>query len=98
MDTDPSRVVVTENRCHVCSVHTIQVHHQHFPELRFVDDSAEHAATHLVDRLANADRAVASDSHHREAVQQVIDDIRAFLNREGSPHPGRDLQTQPIQA
>lgn len=97
MDTDPRRVIVIDSRCHACSVHTVHVHHEHFPELRFEDISAEHAAKRLVNRLESA-RGAAPDSLHRETVQQVIDDIRAFLDREGPPHPGRDVQTQPIQS
>lgn len=95
MATDPRRVIVTEHSCYACTVHTIQVYHAHFPELRFVDISAEHAARRLVDRLEAA-RSVASDALHREAVQQVLDDLRAFLNREGPPHLGRDLQAQTV--
>lgn len=90
MATDPRRVIVTQNSCDACSVHTVQVHHAHFPELRFADVSAESAARHLVDRL-EATGAVASDALHREAVQQVIDDLQAFLNRDGPPHPGRNF-------
>lgn len=93
MDTDPRRVIVTEKSCHSCSVHTIEVHHAHLPELRLLDTSAENAARRLVDRLEAAG-TVASDALHRETVQRVIDDLRAFLDREGPPHLGRDLQTQ----
>lgn len=97
MDADPRRVIVTEKSCHSCSVHTIEVHHAHLPELRLLDISAENAARRLVDRLEAAG-TVASDALHRETVQRVIDDLHAFLNREGPPHLGRDLQTQAVSS
>ncbi len=91
MSADSKRIIVTESRCHACSVHTIHVHHEHFPEMRVEDVSAEHAAKHLVNRLEAA-RANASDAFHRDAVRQAIDDIRAFLDREGPAHLGRNVQ------
>lgn len=97
MDTDPRRVIVTEKSCHSCSVHTIEVHHAHLPELRLLDTSAEKAARRLVDRLEAAGTA-ASDALHRETVQRVIDDLHAFLNREGPFHLGRDLKTQAVSS
>jgi hypothetical protein len=93
METDPRRVIVTENSCYACSVYTIRVHHAHFPELRFVDISAEH----LVNRL-EAQRGTTSDPSHREALRQAIDDVRAFRDPEGPVHLGRDAQGYPPQS
>lgn len=90
-NTDPKRIIVTESCCHACSVRTIVVHHQQFPELRIEDVSAEHAAQHLVNRL-EAQRGVAPDPSRREVLRQAIDDARAFLDREGPVHLGRDAQ------
>lgn len=97
MDKDPRRVIVTESCCHACSVHTVHVHHEHFPEMRIEDVSAEHAAKHLANRLEAA-RGTTSDSLHREAVRQAIDDVRAFLDREGPRHLGRDVRGQALQS
>ena len=89
MSADPRRIIVTETCCHACSVRTIHVHHEHFPEMRIEDISAEQAARHSVNRLEAA-RGTTADSLHREAVRLAIDDIRAFLDREGAIHLGRD--------
>jgi hypothetical protein len=90
MRNDPRRIIVTESCCQACSVHTVLVHHQNFPEMQIEGMSAKQAADHLVDRLtASLDSAF--DPSHREAVQLAIDDARAFLDREGAVHPARDL-------
>jgi hypothetical protein len=96
-NADPKRIVVTESCCHACSVRTIAVHHEQFPELRVEDVSAEHAAKHLVNRL-EAQRSTAPDSLHRSPLRQAIDDVRAFLDREGPLHVGRDAQGYPPQS
>lgn len=89
MSADSRQIIVTERRCHSCSVHTVHVHHQAFPELRVEDTSAEGAATHLANRLA-ATADTAADAPHREAIRRAIADTRAFLDREGPVHPGRE--------
>ena len=43
MNADPKRIIVTETCCHACSVRTVHVYHEHFPEMRVEDISAEHA-------------------------------------------------------
>jgi hypothetical protein len=90
MSADPRRVIVTDSCCQACDVHTVQVYHQYFPEMRAEGMSAEQAAEHLVDRLTATLDSV-SDPSHLEAVRAVIDDTRAFLDREGAIHPARDL-------
>jgi hypothetical protein len=97
MNADPRRIIVTESCCHACSVRTVHVHHEHFPEMRVEDISAEHAARLLVNRLEAA-RGTTPDSWHREAVRLAIDDLRAFLDREGPTHLGRDVQEYPIRS
>ena len=94
MSADPKRIIVTESRCPSCSVHTVLVHHQTFPELQIEGLSAEKAAGHLVNRLgATLDSAL--DPLHREATQHALADAQAFLDREGYAHPGRDLLAPP---
>ena len=96
-NADPKRIVVTESCCHVCSVRNVSVYHEQFPEMRIEDVTAEHAAKHLVNRL-EAQRGTAPDSLYREALRQAIDDVRAFLDREGPIHLGRDAQGYPPQS
>lgn len=92
MSADPRKIVVTESCCGACDVHTVRVHHQIFPELRVEGLSAEIAAGHLRNRLA-ASRETVPDDSHREAVQGAIDDLQAFLDRQGADHPARDIGT-----
>ncbi len=89
MSADPRRIIVTESCCQACDVHTVQVFHQNFPEMRIEGMSAEQAADHLADRLSAALDSV-PDPLHSEAVRVAIDDARAFLDREGAFHPARD--------
>jgi hypothetical protein len=86
---------VTESSCRACSIRTIYVYHENFPEMRIEDISAGRAALHLAGRLEAA-HAAASDSLHRDAVRQAIDDIRAFLDRQGAAHVGRDASQHPL--
>ena len=90
MSADPRRIIVTESCCQACDVHTVQVYHQSFPEMRIEGLTAERAADILANRLTAALDSV-SDPSHREAVRVAIDDTRAFLDREGAVHPARDL-------
>src|SRR5690242_16565448 len=34
MSNDPKRIIVTESLCNACSTHNVNVHHEHFPEMR----------------------------------------------------------------
>ena len=43
MSADPKQIIVTERRCPSCSVHTVLVHHQTFPELQIEGLSARHS-------------------------------------------------------
>jgi hypothetical protein len=97
VDADARRIIVTDSSCRACSVRTIYVYHENFPEMRIEDISAEQAALHLASRLEIA-RASASDSLHRDAVRQAIDDVRAFLDRQGAAHVGRDASQQPSRS
>lgn len=94
MSDDPKRIIVTETCCEACSIHTVRVHHQQFPELRVEGMTAEMAAGHLVNRLSAAHDSV-PDPAHREAIQGALGDTRAFLKRQGPAHPGRDLSGPP---
>lgn len=89
MNAEPKRIIVTECRCHECSVHSVLVHHESFPELRVEDMTAEMAAGHLANRLAAAHDSV-PDPAHRETIQCALADAQAFLAREGATHIARD--------
>ena len=71
MSADPKQIIVTERRCPSCSVHTVLVHHQTFPELQIEGLSAEKAAGHLVNRLGAALDSTL-DPLHREAIQHAL--------------------------
>jgi hypothetical protein len=90
MSDDPKRIIVTESLCNACSIDTVHVHHEHFPEMRIEGRTAEQAAGHLVQRLAAALDTV-SDPMHCEAVRLAIGDTRAFLDRGGAVHIARDI-------
>jgi hypothetical protein len=72
--------VVVEGVCGACSTHAVRIHHQSFPELRLEGESAEMAASLLIERLLTAFDSVA-DPTHRETVQVAVADLRAFLDR-----------------
>ncbi|MEO6812233.1 MAG: hypothetical protein ABI353_24255 [Isosphaeraceae bacterium] len=90
MSADSRRIIVVESHCGACSVHAVVAYHQNFPEMRTEDVSAELAARHLADHLAAALENV-SDASRRAEVQIAIDDARAFLDRDGGVHIGRDV-------
>jgi hypothetical protein len=92
MNTDPRKIIVVEGLCDACGVRAIHVYHQDFPEMRIEGMSAEQAADQLAVRLTAALDNV-SDPSHRDAVQVALGDARAFLNREGAVHPGRDVSS-----
>ena len=78
MTTEESRVVVTIG----ATAHTTQVHHRDFPEIRSEGESPTIAATHLVNQLVRTmDSALTN--WRREAIQQAIDDVKAF-SQQGS--------------
>ena len=88
MSNDPRRmVIVTESRCPSCSVHTVLVHHQTFPELRIEGLSAEKAAGHLVNRLGAALDSTL-DPLHREAIQHASPTPKHSSTGRATPIPG----------
>jgi hypothetical protein len=90
MSADASKITVIESLCDACGTTDVQVCHQSFPELQVTGTSAEQAARQLAQRLSASLDAV-SDPSYREPVRRAVDDLRAFLDREGAPHRGRDL-------
>jgi hypothetical protein len=90
MNNNSKSIIVTDSLCSACDVHTVEIYHENFPELRVEGVSAEQAADHLADRLLAALDNV-SDVSHRKAVRLALVDVRAFLDREGAVHLARDL-------
>jgi hypothetical protein len=90
MTNNSESIVVTESLCSACDVHTVEIYHENFPELRVEGMSAEQAANHLADRLEAALDNV-SDLLHRKSVHLALVDLRAFLDREGAVDPARDV-------
>jgi hypothetical protein len=91
MNANPNNVIVMDYACKTCGGESIQVYHEHFPELRVAGPSAGEAAERLAMRLENSLSTVA-DSGHRDPALQALADVRAFVDRQGAVHPGRDLK------
>jgi hypothetical protein len=90
MNANASKIIVVDNHCGACGTDNVQVYHEHFPELRIMAMSSEEAAERLVVSLETSLGTV-TDPFHGDPVRQAIEDIRAFLHREGAAHPARDL-------
>jgi hypothetical protein len=76
MDTDLKRVVVTISGISSAAC----VHHRDFPEIRAEGSSQEEAAAHLVNKLTSTLDSALTD-WRRQAVDQAIADVRAFLEQ-----------------
>lgn len=79
MNTDPTRVVMTETRCRHCGIPIVRVYHRDFAMMLAEARSAEEAAGYLADRLGAA-IGDAVDPSLREAVRSALADVRAFLD------------------
>jgi hypothetical protein len=90
MSANVSNVIVVDYACKTCGGDSIQVYHERFPELRVGGSSAGAAAERLALRLENS-LATVADRAHRDPALQALADVRAFVDRQGSVHPGRDL-------
>jgi hypothetical protein len=90
MNTDPTRIVVTETRCRMCGVPIFQIYHQAFAVMRVEAASTEEAAGSLVNRLGAA-VGDAADPLIREEVRSALADARAFLDGARYANPGRDV-------
>jgi hypothetical protein len=78
-----NRIIVTDGLCCACSIDTVQVHHENFPEMQVEGRSAEEAVDILSDRLTAALDSV-SDHVHRGAILSALADVRTFRLREGN--------------
>jgi hypothetical protein len=78
MSTDHESVIVEDGLCAHCAVHTKQVHHRDFPELRAECGTVAEAVTHLAGQLSR-DREGARSGWHRESIDRAIADVAKFL-------------------
>lgn len=75
MATEQSRVIVTTG----ATAQAVQIHHRDFPEIRAEGVSAPDAAANLANHLTRAlDSALTK--WRRDAIQQAIDEVRAFAS------------------
>src|SRR5215212_4518867 len=82
MSTDQDRVIVEDGLCACSAVHTKNVHHRDFPEIRAECGSVAEAVVHLAGQLAN-DREGARSGWHRESIDLAIADVNEFLGTLG---------------
>lgn len=81
MLSKPDQVVVSPAGYSALALHGAEARHRDFPEVRGEGDSPEHAAARLADILARALDSAPSD-WRREHLEQAIEDVRAFVNRD----------------
>jgi hypothetical protein len=93
MSPNPNNVIVVDGACKTCGGESIHVYHESFPELRVGAPSAGEAAERLAARLENS-LATVADRAHRDPALQALADVRAFVDRQGPVHPGRDLKAR----
>ena len=61
-------------------MHTTRVHHRDLPELHGEGETPYEAALNLLRHLIGEEGTIA-DGWHREGLEHVIADVRAFLDR-----------------
>ena len=76
MTADANQIIVTSG----ATADAVQVHHHDIPELHSDGESPVIAAENLANALTREVDSV-SDEHHREALQQALADVRAFVER-----------------
>ncbi len=76
MTADPNRISVTTG----ATVDAVQLQHHDIPELQSDGESPVIAAENLANALTREIDSV-SDEHHRDALQQALADVRAFVER-----------------
>jgi hypothetical protein len=86
MLTDQGRVIVEDAVCAGCAVHTKQVHHRDFPEIRAECGSVAEAVAHLAGQLSFARDGTQSNWHH-ELIDRAIADVAEFLDSLAEARP-----------
>jgi hypothetical protein len=73
MEADKGRVIVSTG----ATAGATQLHHRDFPEIRAQGEGPADAATQLVNQLTRA-LDTALTKWRRDAIEQAIEDVRAF--------------------
>ena len=83
MTSNPSQVIILPEESTHASVHGLCAHHRNFPELHGEGSSPKDAAVRLAVLLSSTLDNAPSD-YRREMIQQAIEDVRAFAERDRS--------------
>jgi hypothetical protein len=83
MSSNPSQVIVVPENYHRSSFHGLSAHHRDFPEVHGAGTSAKDAAVRLGELLSLTLDNAPSD-WRRQIIQQAIEDVRAFAERDCS--------------
>jgi predicted RNase H-like HicB family nuclease len=83
MLANPSRVIIRQEDYHRASLHGLSAHHRDFPEVHCAGSSPKDAAERLGELLRlTLDNA--PSEWRRETLQQAIEDVLAFAERDCS--------------
>jgi len=81
MTTNPNQVIVLPEDFHRASLHGLSAHHRDFPEVHGAGSSPKDAAARLAELLLlTLDNA--PSGWRRDSIQQAIEDVRAFAERD----------------
>ena len=83
MTSNPSQVVVLAEDDQCVLLHGMSAHHRDFPEVRAEGSTPKAAATRLAELLSLTLDSAPSD-WRRQSLQQAIEDVQAFAERDRS--------------
>jgi len=83
MTSNPSQVIVVPEEHKHASTHGLCAHHRDFPEVHGEGSSPRDAAVRLAELLSSILENAPSD-YRRQIIQQAIEDVRAFAERDRS--------------
>jgi predicted RNase H-like HicB family nuclease len=83
MFSNPSQVIVLSEDYHRSSLHGLSAHHRDLPEVHGAGSSPKDAAARLAELLLLTLDDAPSD-WRRQIIQQAIEDVRAFAERDCS--------------
>jgi hypothetical protein len=81
MFSNPSQVIVLSEDYHRASLHGLSAHHRDLPEVHGAGSSPKDAAGRLAELLLLTLDNAPSD-WRRQIIEQAIEDVRAFAERE----------------
>jgi len=81
--SNPSQVIVLPEEYKHASAHGLCAHHRDFPEVHGEGSSPRDAAVRLAELLSSILDNAPSD-YRRQIIQQAIEDVRAFAERDRS--------------